>query len=235
MAARWASFFFFIFWVSQPSSLALEGELELGAYAEAWRSAAWLDDAGCKGATTIKWDDVGMMKFRGFPRRTSCRRLSMNRMAHGLKWKPESAARMLISAFACVSRYQLCVVLQSTGLSPGWQMGVKYETKAAGEDGKGVSSSCWNFFSSAFSNLLVDWYSSFWNVSSCCVHVHTCAVEKKKTRRKAWHVLVENDTWTRKQKANEKNNPCRSSQKMLSKQTPNPLKISIQGRCSNRG
>ena len=35
-----------------------------------------------KGATTIKLDDAAMMKFRGFPRRTSCRRLSMNRMAH---------------------------------------------------------------------------------------------------------------------------------------------------------
>ena len=52
---------------------------------------------GYKGATTIKLDDAGMMKFRGFPRRTSCRRLSMNRMAHGLKWKTESAARMLRS------------------------------------------------------------------------------------------------------------------------------------------
>ena len=52
---------------------------------------------GCKGVTTIKLDDAGMMKFRSFPRRTSCRRLLMNRMAHGLKWKPESAARMLRS------------------------------------------------------------------------------------------------------------------------------------------
>ena len=32
------------------------------------------------------------------------------------------------------------------------------------------------------------------------------------------NVLVENDAWTRKQKANEKNNPSRSSKKM-SKQT----------------
>ena len=42
-------------------------------------------------------------------------------------------------------------------------------------------------------------------------------------------VLVEIDTWTRKQKANEKNNPCRSSKKVLSKRIPNPLKLSIQG------
>ena len=99
-------------------------------------------------------------------------------------------------------------------------------------------SSSWNFFSSAFSNLLVDWYSSCWNVSSCCVHHSTHMRRRKKNPQKDltyMHVLVENDTWTRKQKANEKNNPCRSSQKMLSKQTPDPLKISIQGRCSNRG
>ena len=42
-------------------------------------------------------------------------------------------------------------------------------------------------------------------------------------------VLVEIDTWTRKQKANETNNPCRSSKKVLSKRIPNPLKLSIQG------
>ena len=44
----------------------------------------------------------------------------MNRMAHGLKWKPESAARMLRSrAFACLSRYQLCVVLHEHGAVTG--------------------------------------------------------------------------------------------------------------------
>ena len=32
-----------------------------------------------------------------------------------------------------------------------------------------------------------------------------------------------------KAKANEKNNPCRSSKKVLSKRIPNPLKLSIQG------
>ena len=47
-----------------------------------------------QGATTIKSEDAGMMKFRGFPRRTSCRRLWVNRIARGPKWKPESAARM---------------------------------------------------------------------------------------------------------------------------------------------
>ena len=80
-----------------------------------------------------------------------------------------------------------------------------------------------------FPNLLVDWYSSCWtDVSSwsCCVHVHTCAVEKKPAEKT---VLVEIDTWTPKQKANEKNNPCRSSKKVLSKRTPNLLKLSTQG------
>ena len=42
-------------------------------------------------------------------------------------------------------------------------------------------------------------------------------------------VLVEIDTWTRKQKANETNNPCRSSKTVLSKRIPNPLKLSVQG------
>ena len=43
-----------------------------------------------------KSDDAGRMKFRGFPRRISCRQLWMNRIARqGPKWKPESAARML--------------------------------------------------------------------------------------------------------------------------------------------
>ena len=42
-------------------------------------------------------------------------------------------------------------------------------------------------------------------------------------------VFVEIDTWTRKQKANETNNPCRGSKKVLSKRIPNPLKLSIQG------
>ena len=93
-------------------------------------------------------------------------------------------------------------------------MGVKYETKAAGEDGKGVSLRVsvplvqtvplvGIFFSSAFSNLLVDWYSSCWNVSSCCVHVHTCA-EEKKNPQKDLNVLVENDTWTRESKKQTK-------------------------------
>ena len=60
-------------------------------------------------------------------------------------------------------------------------------------------------------------------VSSSCTDCSCKPAEKT--------VLVEirtRDTWTRKQKANEKNNPCRSSKKMLSKRIPNPLK-SIQG------
>ena len=76
------------------------------------------------------------------------------------------------------------------------------------------SSGRWNFFFvSIFQSA--GWYSSCWNVSSCCVHVRMC--RRKKNRRKK-NVLVENDAWARKQKANEKNNPCRSSKKM-SKQT----------------
>ena len=58
-------------------------------------------------------------------------------------------------------------------------------------------------------------------VSSSCTDCSCKPAEKT--------VLVEIDTWTRKQKANEKNNPCRSSKKVLSKRIPTPLKLSIQG------
>ena len=69
------------------------------------------------------------------------------------------------------------------------------------------------FFSSAFSNLLV----GIPLVGMChrVVYMYACAVGKKPQKE---NVLVENDAWTRKQKANEKNNPCRSS-KNMSKQT----------------
>ena len=43
-----------------------------------------------------------------------------------------------------------------------------------------------------------------------CTCTHMCRRKKKPAER---NVLVENDTWTRKQKANEKNNQCRSSKK----------------------
>ena len=62
-------------------------------------------------------------------------------------------------------------------------------------------------FLAAFSNLLV----GIPLVGMCrrVVYMYTCAVEKKTRRKK--NVLVENDAWARKQEANEKNNPCRSS------------------------
>ena len=59
-----------------------------------------------------------------------------------------------------------------------------------------------------------------------CTCTRMCR-RKKNLQKKP--VLVAIDTWTRKQKANEKNNPCRSSKRVLSKRTPNPLKLSIQG------
>ena len=102
-------------------------------------------------------EDAGMMKFRGFPRRTPCRRLWMNRTAHvdrsGSLSQLENALRSL-PAYA----YQLCVLPQSTGLSPGCQVSVKVWDKSCGWGRKSVSSSCWN-------------------MSSCCVH--TRAVEEK--------------------------------------------------------
>ena len=142
---------------------------------------------GCKGATTIKLDDAGMMKFRSFPRRTSCRRLSMNRMAHGLKWKPESAARMLRSrplrAYHGTSSVLSC---RARGCHRGdkWVSNMRQKLRARTERCQFLLHRLFlllEFFSLAFSNLLVDWYSSCWNVSSCCVHVHTCAAEKKKS------------------------------------------------------
>ena len=58
-------------------------------------------------------------------------------------------------------------------------------------------------------------------VSSSCTGCSCKPAEKT--------VLVEIDTWTRKQKANETNYPCRSGKKVLSKRIPNPLKLWIQG------
>ena len=123
----------------------------------------------------------------------------MNRTAQGPKWKPESAALRSRLSFACICVPQLCVLPQSTGLSPRCKKWVsKCETK--GE--------------------------KLWarteKVSVPLVQTVLVNLQKKT-------VLVEIDTWTRKQKANEKNNPCRSSKRVLSKRIPNPLKLSIQG------
>ena len=61
-------------------------------------------------------------------------------------------------------------------------------------------------------------------VSSSCTGCAGCSCKPAEKT-----VLVEIDTGTRKQKANETNNPCRSSKTVLSKRIPNPLKLSIQG------
>ena len=125
-----------------------------------------------------------------------------------------SCENALSSAFKCVRH--VCTFFVCSHRARGCHRDNKWVSKcgkkAAGEDGR-VSVPLVGFFSSAFSNLLVDWYSSCWSVSSCCVYVHICAVEKKNRRK---NVLVENDTWKRKQKANKKNSPCRSSKKMFS-------------------
>ena len=64
----------------------------------------------------IKSEDAGRIKFRGFPRRTPCRRRCMksSRIERGPKWKPAAHARECSetsgSAFAqCVCVYQLYV------------------------------------------------------------------------------------------------------------------------------
>ena len=179
------------------------------------------------------------MKFHGF-QRTSRRRLWINRIARWPKWKHESAARMLkeISAFACV-----CAPAFRASAGDGAVTGVaKCETKAAGEDGKSVSSSstvctdyssCWISFRQHFPICWLIGVSLVqWNVSSCCVQVHICSAEKnhrKKCACRERHV----DT---KAKFKRKEWCMQELQKkILSKQTPNPLKILIQGKCSKRG
>ena len=67
-------------------------------------------------------------------------------------------------------------------------MGIKCETISAGEDGKVVSfsctdcSSCWKFFSLAFSNLLFG--IPLLGVCHRVVYMYACAVEKKTAERK---------------------------------------------------
>ena len=120
-------FFFLSSRSASPAYLPLRAGQSLGRKRNRKPDDRWHDspdDAACQGATTIKSDDVGRMKFRGFPR-TSRRRLWINRIALRPKWKPESAARMLseISAYMPLRAYvyQLCVLPRGTGLSPGWQ------------------------------------------------------------------------------------------------------------------
>ena len=108
-----------------------------------------------------------------------------------------------ISAFACIIPL-LCVLPQSTGLSPRCKNGCQSVRQKAKSCGRGRKRCQF--------------------LSTDC----SCKPAEKT-------VLVEVDTWTRKQKANEKNNPCRSSKKVLSKRIPNPLKLSIEGRCAKRG
>ena len=123
----------------------------------------------------------------------------MNRIAH--VDRRVSCENALISAFACVYVYQLCVLRQRTGLSPGWQ-NVRQKLRAQTEK---VSVplvqtvSLVEFFSSAFSNLLVDWCSSC-SASGMChrvvyMYMYTHVAQKKKPQKDMW--LVENDTWTR--------------------------------------
>ena len=75
---------------------------------------------------------------------------------------------------------------------------VKCKDKAAGEDGKGVNSSCWNV-----------------TIMFC---VRTCA----RRRKCAWRILARATHGHESRKQTKKNNP--RTKKMLSKQIPNPLR-----------
>ena len=124
----------------------------------------------------------------------------MNRTAQGPKWKPESAALRSWLLHAYDIVYRSFVYSRR---AQGCHRGVKNGCQSVRQKAKGCGRGrkrC-----------------QFPLVQTVPV------ILQKKT------VLVEIDTWTRKQKAKEKNNPCRSSKKVLSKRIPNPLKLSIQG------
>ena len=147
------------------------------------------------------------MKFRGLRRRAPCRRLSGWIAQH--RDRSGSPGQLLWDLGFC---RHMCTVCHSfvysrraRGCHRGVTMGVKVWDKRRKAVGEDGK-----------------------GVSSSCTDC-SCKSAEKKT------VLVEIDTWTRKQNANEKNNPCRSSKKVLSKRIPNPLKLSIQGRCAKRG
>ena len=147
------------------------------------------------------------MKFRGFPRRTPCRRLSMNHIARGPKWKLESAARMLGDLGLCML---MCISIVCSHRVRGCHRGVKWESKFETKaDARAKKCqfllfrlfllSCWNFFSSAFSNLLLD--CGIRLVGMChrvvYMYTHVHVPEKKNPYEMCLSSLGDN-TWTRK-------------------------------------
>ena len=168
------------------------------------------------------------MKFHGFPRRTPCRQLvDRNGSRSQLRECFE------ISAFACicVPALSLCVLpyVEQRGCQQHFlkKRGVKWVTKKSRWDKSCVQGRkrcqfllyrlflLLEVFSSAISNLLVDWYSSCWNVSPwwCCVHVHRCAAEKKKKQLKEMMRLSKTTQRHESKKQTKRNNPSKSSKK----------------------
>ena len=93
------------------------------------------------------------------------------------------------------------------------------------------SSGRWNFFFvSTFQSA--GWYSSCWNVSSCCVHVRMCC-RKKTAERKMCLSRTTHGHESKKQ--TKRIIHAGAAKKCRNRMTPNPLKISIQGRYSKWG
>ena len=90
------------------------------------------------------------------------------------------------------------------------------------------SSGRWNFFF-VITFQSVGWYPSCWNVSLCCVHVRMCR-RKKTAERK---MCLSRTTHRHESKKQTKRIiHAGAAKKRRNRLTPNPLKISIQGRYS---
>ena len=130
----------------------------------------------------------------------------MNRTAQGPKWKPESAALRSRLLHAYVYR-SFVYSRRARGCHLGVKMGVKVWDKRRKAVGEdGIEKV---------------------SISSSCTDCSCKPAEKT--------VLVEIDTWTRKQKANETNNPCRSSKKSVVETDSKSSKIIDPGEMRQAG
>ena len=145
------------------------------------------------GCNKIKLEDARRMEFRGLRRRAPCRRLSGWIAQHRDRSGSPSQLLWLWDLGFCMHMLRSFVYSRR---ARGCHRGGKMGVKVWDKRRQVVGE-------------------DGKGVSSSCTGCSCKPAEKT--------VLVEIDTWTRKQKANETNNPCRSSKTVLSKRIPNPL------------
>ena len=184
------------------------------------------------------------MKFRGFPR-TPCRRL--------VDWngsRSQLRECFEISPFACicVPTLSLCVLpyVEQRGCHRHYlkKKGVKWVTKKSWWDKSCVRGRKRCQFPLVRLFLLLEFFfdGNFQSAGrlvvlllECivmmvlCTCTHMCRRKKKPVELKMR--LSKTIQRHESKKQTKRINPCKSCKKMLSKQTPNALKISFQGRC----